>query len=139
MLAETPAARRQNTIREVAPYIRNRFPTVELLIRGKEVYRYPENSTLAPPPAGWKHASGLITKDSRLCSWTHVTTSDTEVTLLAPLNSSLLADLVPGIGEVFFGSLNVRSKNTNDPNVPRNQRGGRLPAASKIWLILCRA
>ena len=133
MLAETPAARRQNTIREVAPYIRNRFPTVELLIRGKEVYRYPENSTLAPPPAGWKHASGLITKDSRLCSWTHVTTSDTEVTLLAPLNSSLLADLVPDIGEVFFGSLNVRSKNTNDPNVPRNQRGGRLPAASNSF------
>jgi sigma-B regulation protein RsbU (phosphoserine phosphatase) len=133
MLAETPAARRQNTIREVAPYIRSRFPTVELLIRGKDVYRYPEDSTLAPPPAGWKDASGLVTKDSRLCSWAHVTGSGTEVTLVAPLNSSLLAELVPGIGEVFFGSLNVRSKSTNDPNVPRNQRGGRLPAAANAF------
>jgi len=52
MLAETPAARRQNTFRAVAPYIRNRVPTDELLIRSKEVYRYPENSTLAPPPVG---------------------------------------------------------------------------------------
>lgn len=133
MLAGTPAAKRQNTIREVAPYIRDRFPTVEVLIHGKDVYRYPENSTLAPPPAGWKEASGLITKDSRLCSWAHVTGSDTEVTLVAPLNSSLLAELVPGIGEVFFGSLNVRSKSTKDPNVPRNQRGGRLPAASNAF------
>ncbi|HJZ97199.1 MAG TPA: HAMP domain-containing protein, partial [Candidatus Solibacter sp.] len=130
MLADTPAAKRQNTIREVAPYIRNRFPTAEVLIRGEEVYRYPQNSTLEPPPAAWKDASGLITKDSRLCSWAHVTAGDTDVTLLAPLNSRLLADLVPGIGEVFFGSLNARSRNTNDPNVPRNQRGGRLPPAS---------
>ncbi len=133
MLAQTTPAKRQNTIREVAPYIRNRFPTVELLIHGKEVYRYPEDSTLAPPPAGWKDASGLITKDSRLCSWAHVTAGDTEVTLVAPLNSSLLAQLVPDIGEVFFGSLSVRSKSTNDPNVPRNQRGGRLPAAANVF------
>jgi sigma-B regulation protein RsbU (phosphoserine phosphatase) len=133
MLAATPEARRQNTIREVAPYIRNRFPTVELLIRGKEVYRHPEDSSLVPPPAGWKDASGLITKDSRLCSWAHVTAGDTEVTLVAPLNSSLLAELVPGIGEVFFGSLNAGSKSANDPNVPRNQRGGRLPAAANTF------
>jgi sigma-B regulation protein RsbU (phosphoserine phosphatase) len=133
MLAGTPAAKRQNTIREVAPYIRNRFPTVELLIRGKEVYRYPEDSLLAPPPSGWKDASGLITKDRWLCGWAHVTVGDTEVTLLAPLNSSLLAELVPGIGEVFFGSLNSRSNSTNDPNVPRNQRGGRLPAAANAF------
>jgi sigma-B regulation protein RsbU (phosphoserine phosphatase) len=133
MLARTPAAKRQTTIREVAPYIRNRFPTVELLIREKEVYRYPEDSTLVPPPAGWKDASGLITKDRRLCGWAHVTVDDTEVTLLAPLNSSLLAELVPGIGEVFFGSLNARSQSTNDPNVPRSQRGGRLPAAANAF------
>ncbi len=130
MLAETPAAKRQNAVREVAPYIRSRFPRVELLVRGEETYRHPETSALAPPPAGWKDASGLITKDGQLCSWAHVTQGDTEVTLVAPLTSGLLADLVPGIGEVFLGSLNVRPKSTSDPQAPKSQRGGRLPAAA---------
>lgn len=128
MLAETPAAKQQNAIREVAPYIRNRFPSVELLIRDEEIYRYPENSALAPPPAGWKDASGLITKDGQLCSWAHVTQGNTEVTLVAPLTPRLLADLMPNIGEVFLGPLNVSSKNPNDPPAPKSQRGGRLAA-----------
>jgi len=127
MLAGTPAAKQQNAIREVAPYIRNRFPTVELLIRSQEIYRYPETSALAPPPAGWKDASGLITKDGQLCSWAHVSQGNTAVTLVAPLTPRLLADLMPGIGEVFLGPLNVGSKNPNDPPAPKSQRGGRLP------------
>jgi sigma-B regulation protein RsbU (phosphoserine phosphatase) len=128
MLAETPAAKQQNAIREVAPYIGNQFHSVELLIRDEEIYRYPENSALAPPPAGWKDASGLITKDGQLCSWAHVTQGKTEVTLVAPLTPRLLADLMPNIGEVFLGPLNVGSKNPNDPPAPKSQRGGRLAA-----------
>ncbi len=128
MLAGTPAAKQQNAIREVAPYVRNRFPTVELLIRAEETYRYPETSSLAPPPAGWKNAGGLITKDGQLCSWAHVTQGNTEVTLVAPLTPRLLADLMPGIGEVFLGPLSVGSRSPNDPPAPKSQRGGRLPA-----------
>jgi sigma-B regulation protein RsbU (phosphoserine phosphatase) len=133
MLAQTPAAKRQSSARDVAPYLRSRFPTVELLIRDKETYRHPETSTLAPPPPGWKDTSGLITKDGQLCSWAHVTQGDTEVTLVAPLTPGLLAEFVPGIGEVFLGSLNVRSRGANDPPAPKSQRGGRLsPAAFRL-------
>jgi len=102
LLAGTPAAKRENTVREVAPYIQDRFPDVELLIQDKTVHRYPDDSDLSPPPAGWKDASGVILKTGMPCSWAHVVQGDTEVTLLAPLTPDLLARLVPGIGEVVF-------------------------------------
>src|SRR6266478_9177678 len=57
MLAGTPAPRRENAIHQVAPYIQDRFPKIELLIRDKAIIRYPDNSNLSPPPAGWKNAS----------------------------------------------------------------------------------
>ena len=122
MLAETPASKRWNAIREVAPYIQDRFPKIELLIQDKTITRYPDESELSPPPAGWKNASGLLAKDGQLCSWAHVIQGDTGVTLLGPLTPQLLAQLQPGIGEVVF----LRSTGTTSTRPPRTRSGGRL-------------
>jgi sigma-B regulation protein RsbU (phosphoserine phosphatase) len=111
LLAGTAAAKRENTAHEVAPYIQDRFPDVQLLIQDKTVHRYPDDSDLSPPPAGWKDANGVILKAGMPCSWAHVIQGDTEVTLLAPLTPDLLARLVPGIGEVvFLGPSDFRGK-----------------------------
>jgi len=137
MLAGTPASKRQNAIHEVAPYIQDRFPKIELLIRDKTIARYPDDSNLSPPPAGWKSASGLLAKDGQLCSWAHVIQGDTEVTLLGPLTPELLAQLQPGIGEVIFH----RSADTNSPRLPKTRSGGRLAVPSNrfdvdvVWLV----
>jgi sigma-B regulation protein RsbU (phosphoserine phosphatase) len=134
LLAGTPAAKRENTVREVAPYIRDRFPDVELLVQDKTVHRYPDDSDLSPPPAGWKDANGVILKAGMPCSWAHVVQGDTEVTLVAPLTPDLLARLVPDIGEVvFLGPSDFRGKSSARSGVPQvspNRRARQLAPPS---------
>lgn len=134
LLAGTPAAKRENTVREVAPYIRDRFPDVELLIQDKTINRFPDDSDLSPPPAGWKDANGVILKAGMPCSWAHVVQGDTEVTLVAPLTPDLLARLVPDIGEVvFLGPSDFRGKSSARSGVPQvspNRRARQLAPPS---------
>ena len=100
LLAEVPAEKRENTIREVIPYMEHLFPRVLLAIRDREIYRYPAGADAPLAPAEWKDASGLVMKDGQLHSWAHVKHGGTEVTMLAPITRDLLADLSPGIGQV---------------------------------------
>ena len=130
LVAATPAAKRENTLHEIAPYIRDRFPEVELLIRDKEIYRYPPDSDLSPPPPAWHDANGKILKAGMPCSWAHVVEGDTEVTLLAPLTPDLLARLVPGIGEVvFLGSSDFGSKRSAPPSLQASKNRRARPLA----------
>jgi len=124
LLAETPADKRQNTMRDVGPYLESLFPHAELLIRDQGIYHYPESSNLTSPPEQWKDDNGLIIKDARLHSWAHVTYRDTEVTIVAPITSDLLPELAPGIGEVFLVSFDPSSAR---PPSQRTQKTARLP------------
>src|SRR5437667_7258991 len=117
LIADTPAARRQTVIREVEPYIRRRFPSVEMVIQDGSVYRYPENSELAPPPAAWKNTSGLVVRNEQFYSWAHFVQGPTDVTLIAPLTPDLLAQLVPDIGEVSLVSLDVQPRRSTAKNL----------------------
>jgi sigma-B regulation protein RsbU (phosphoserine phosphatase) len=134
LVAATPAAKRENTVREIAPYIRDTFPDVELLIHDKDVHRYPLDSDLSPPPPAWKDANGKILKAGMPCSWAHAIQGDTEVTLLAPLTPDLLARLVPGIGEVvFLGSSDFRWKRSTPASAlqaSKNRRARQLAPPS---------
>jgi len=124
MLASTPVEKRRTTLHDVGPYFQTRFPHVQLLIRNGAEERFPQDSNLAAPPPGWKDASGLLVKDGGLYSWAHVVQGNTEVTVLGPISSELLASLVPGIGEVVI----LRSENPRLTRLPRTRSGGRLAA-----------
>lgn len=124
LLADTPADKRQNTMRDVAPYLESLFPSVELLVRDHGIYHYPEGSILTSPPQQWKDASGLIIKDARPHAWAHVTHQDTEVTIIASITSDLLPQLAHGIGEVFLVSFGSSSPS---PRSQRTQKAARLP------------
>ena len=130
MLAAEPAAELRNTVREITSYLRDHFPNVELLIRNKQIYRYPDNSTLSAPPAGWNDTSGLVMKDGKLSSWAHVTQGETEVTLIAPLTPELLADLVPGLGEVFLLDVGSNTAVATSAARKQNKRVARFPGPS---------
>ena len=52
-LAETSASKRQTAIEQVAPYLQDRFPDVEIVIRDGGLYRHPATATANPPPPGW--------------------------------------------------------------------------------------
>jgi len=127
LIASAAAAQREPVARETARLIQNRLPSFDLLVHGARDIRYPAGAALAAPPAGWKDASGLVMKDRRLCGWAHVIGDGAEVTLVAPITSDWLADLVPGIGQVFLGSLDLPSKNDGPRSIPvREQKGRRV-------------
>lgn len=130
LLAEVPAEKRENTIHDVIPYMEHLFPSVTLAIRGKDVYTYPAGSEAPSAPSGWKDASGLVLKDGQLHAWAHVTRAGTEVTFLAPITRSLLADLSPGIGQVSlisFDSTTPGSAAKLPPSATKGRRATPLP------------
>ena len=109
-LAETSALKRQTAVEQVAPYLQDRFPDVEIVIRDGGLYRHPATATANPPPAGWKDTNGLVLRDGWPCSWAHATKGSTEATIIAPLTNDLLGELAPDIGEVFLGPVDVRQR-----------------------------
>ncbi|MDQ6701077.1 MAG: SpoIIE family protein phosphatase [Acidobacteriota bacterium] len=100
ILSRTPNENRGNVVREIAPFLRDRFPNVEMLVRGGEEYRYPRDSILSPLPPGWKNHSGLVLKDRNFYSLAHVTTGESQVVLLAPITHEFLSSLVPHLGNI---------------------------------------
>ncbi|MCX6624185.1 MAG: SpoIIE family protein phosphatase, partial [Acidobacteria bacterium] len=100
-LAKETRASRAKSIHELTPYVKDRFPNLEILIREPAgTQRFPEASLLEPPPAGFGNTGGLLIFREALCAWGHATLGDVEVTTLMPLNSDFLAQLVPGLGAV---------------------------------------
>jgi len=109
-LAETSALKRQTAIEQVAPYLQDQFPDVEIVIRDAGLYRHPATATANPPPAGWKDSNGLVLRDGWPCSWAHATRGSTEATIIAPLTNDFLGELAPDIGEVFLAPVDVRQR-----------------------------
>ncbi|MDQ6678166.1 MAG: SpoIIE family protein phosphatase [Acidobacteriota bacterium] len=97
----TPESR-PRVLNQVAPFLRNHFPRLQMLIHGDSDFRYPEDCTLKAPPNGWRDHSGLVKKDGRFFHWAHVSRNAAEVILLEPASNRLLSDLVPNLGAVRF-------------------------------------
>jgi sigma-B regulation protein RsbU (phosphoserine phosphatase) len=105
LLARFPQRDRETAIDRFTSMTRNSFPQAELCVTGNDSLLYPENVALTHPPAAWSRvdrANGLILKDGNLYIWAHVKGRSNEVTALAPLNQDLLANFVPGLGDVNF-------------------------------------
>src|SRR6185369_7622101 len=118
-LTRAPARDPQTALVRALPMLRRGFPSFEMLVTGEQPFRYPPDSTLAPPPEPWKNASGLITRKDgdteHLYAWAHSEQSGNEVTILAPITSELLATLVPGIGDITFPGYTQRSAVSHVP------------------------
>ena len=101
-IASAAPDQRDAVIAEVAPFARERFPNVELLVHADQDRRFPENADISSPAPGWKDTSGIVLKDRRFYSWAHVVRPGVEVTAAAPLTADFLGELVPDLGEVFL-------------------------------------
>lgn len=101
---------RGRVLNQLAPYVRNHFPRIQMLIHGgngaengaASDVRYPEDSPLKAPPSGWSDHAGLLRREGRFFSWAHVSRNQAEVILLEPINNRLLSDLIPNLGAVRF-------------------------------------
>ncbi len=102
ILSWSEGANRSRILNQIAPFVRNHFPRVQMLLHADSDYRYPEDSTLKAPPAGWVNHAGLLRKDHHFYSWAHVSRNNLDVTLLEPVNNQVLSNLVPNLGAVRF-------------------------------------
>jgi len=100
-LALTPASSLPDRIRWVGPYLRSRYPGLELTVsRPQSQWCFPPDSSPLQPPAGWQDRSGLLLKDGALYMWAHVVRESTQVTALAPFGAGAQAAVAPQLGDV---------------------------------------
>jgi sigma-B regulation protein RsbU (phosphoserine phosphatase) len=119
-MTRAPARDPQTALTRWLPSIRRSFPNFEMLAKGEQEFRYPEDSKLTSPPEPWKNTSGLITKrdadgKERLYAWAHSEQASNEITVLAPITNELLIGLVPGIGDVNFMHYTERAEKSPVP------------------------
>ena len=104
--AVTHASRsgRTDVMRRMAELVyRDRFPEMEMVLRTPSgIQRYPEDSTLDPPPVGWDTISGVALKEGRFYAWSHARLADGDFTVLSPMSREYLSNLVPNLGVVHF-------------------------------------
>lgn len=93
---------RGRVLNQLAPFVRNHFPRIQMLIHGESDVRYPEDSLLKAPPSGWSDHSGLLRREGRFFTWAHISRNGSEVILLEPINNRLLSNLIPNLGAVRF-------------------------------------
>jgi sigma-B regulation protein RsbU (phosphoserine phosphatase) len=112
-LAWTPADSRPQHARWIGPAYLNRYPGLEMVIRDRTLWHYPENARLMPPPTGWADAGGLLRKNGALYVWGHAVHESTEVTMVVPVTGSLIEQLAPNLVGVSFtraGALTVEER-----------------------------
>lgn len=93
---------RVRTMNQMMPFVRNRFPHVEVFVHGPDEYRYPAAATINPPPVGWRDCAGLVTRNGHYYTWAHVAQPMAEVVMMEPITNLTLSELIPNLGAVRF-------------------------------------
>lgn len=100
-LAATPANSLADRLRWIGPYLRERYPGLELAVfRNEGTWRHPPESSLEKPPPGWGDHAGLLVKNGVLHLWAHVGRERVEVAILVPMDAEAQARLAPRLGDV---------------------------------------
>ncbi len=124
---------REETFRRIVPLLERRFPGLEAVIRDKKELRFPESSTVTPPPKGWPETSGVVMRNRLLFVWAYAVNEPVEVLLIAPLTRDLLSSLVPGLGDVMVlgleGAASAKSPASRFKGAPASagERKDRVP------------
>lgn len=130
-LSKEDRTSRAASILELAPYVRDRFPNIEILIHDASgVQRFPTGSMLNAPPEGFGNTGGLILYRDKLSAWGH-SAGQVEVTALMPLTAEFLAQLVPGLGAVE-SHLALEETGAANPHSIRFRIGNRMAEPSAV-------
>lgn len=120
-IAQTNRAARAGTLRGVYDlFYRDRFPGIEFLVRenGADIY-YPEVGALENSASNWPEGSGIVVRSHRFYAWAHAKHDTVDVTTLAPLSHTYLAELVPNLGLAQFVEFDGKSARRPPPESSR--------------------
>jgi sigma-B regulation protein RsbU (phosphoserine phosphatase) len=65
-------------------------------------HTYPKDAPALNLQPGWKNVTGLLQHDGRFYGWAHIVQGAEAVTAIAPVTDTLLADLVPNLGQIVL-------------------------------------
>ncbi len=102
ILAWSSPETRERVMNQVTPFVRNRFPNIQMLVHGEREVRYPLDSKISSPPNGWQEAKGLVWKDGHYYLWSLVLREGTEVVMLSRVTNRMLSELVPHLAQVLL-------------------------------------
>jgi sigma-B regulation protein RsbU (phosphoserine phosphatase) len=86
---------------QVAPFIRQRFPSFQVVIRRDgQILHYPLDSTLPTIDESVPDYTGLTVLDRQYYACSHSRTAGMIVDVIAPVERDMLGELVPRLGEV---------------------------------------
>jgi phosphoserine phosphatase RsbU/P len=83
----------------VGPFLRTRFPGVEIVIRDGSVWTFPPDTTVPTPSKDWPQGNGLMIRDGYLYGWAAVNHGSRTVFAAFPVTREFVGTLVPDIGE----------------------------------------
>ncbi len=118
ILSWSNSENRPRTLNQMLPFVRTRFPSLEIFIQGTDAFRYPPTASLSAPPTGWKDCSGLMLRNGRHYAWAHVAQSTAEVVMVEPITNRTLSELIPNLGAVRFRGGGVRNQDQKAVRVP---------------------
>ena len=99
-LLQTAPPNRSDRLGWVGPYLRQRFPGYEFLLREGREWRFPADSTLEMPPQGWGDTAGIMVSGSNAYFWAHSVRGSGEMVCRVPINRETLSALIPDLGDV---------------------------------------
>jgi phosphoserine phosphatase RsbU/P len=113
ILCQAKPADRTVVAQQIGSLLGQRMPGIQLALfdtrrgdagrSGDQKLTYPDGSKLEAPPEDWKDYAGYLMKDKSYYSAAIVKWQGTTVIALAPISSSVLGDIVPGIGALRIG------------------------------------
>ena len=87
-------------IDQLVPFIKQRFPHFRVRVRrADKIFYYPPSTELQVEGNAPAY-TGLTIVDGQYCAWSHSTSADLDVDVVAPVEKEMLGELVPRLGEV---------------------------------------
>ena len=89
----------QDWFTNIAPYLRSRFPGLEMALEDTRIRTYPPQATIVLPATSVEPKHGLLVKDKMLYGWSYVKRANRRVVAAFPVTREFLGTLTPGVGE----------------------------------------
>ena len=81
-------------------FYREHYPGIEVALRESgQLMRYPDGSSIEPPPEDWEPSSGVLRRNGVYFLWSYAKTGTGDVTI-RPVTRAFLDGLVPNLGIV---------------------------------------
>lgn len=107
---------RNDWVTNVAPYLRERYPGLELTVQDSGRWTWPPEASV-PPALNWSPGSGLALRDGVLYGWAHARIEASQVTAAFPITREFLGRLAPEMCESTLLDLN-RGRAVLAPSLP---------------------